>query len=55
MEQFKRSVLDEHGRVRRMNDRQAMEVANAAADGMLKQVSQAPAAVFTLHKVVHLI
>lgn len=40
MEQFKRSVLDEQGRVRKLSDRQAVEVANAAADGMLKQVGR---------------
>lgn len=39
MERFKRSVLDEKGRVRRLSDREAMEVASAAADGILKQVS----------------
>eukprot|EP00904_Undaria_pinnatifida_P002118 jgi/Undpi1/11907/HiC_scaffold_4.g01606.m1 len=36
MEQFKRSVLDERGRVRQMTDRKAAEVAGAAADGILK-------------------
>ena len=39
MEQFKRSVLDERGRVRQMTDRKAAEVAGAAADGILKLVS----------------
>ena len=39
MEQFKRSVLDERGRVRPMTDRKAAEVAGAAADGILKLVS----------------
>ena len=38
MEQFKRSVLDERGRVRPMTDRKAAEVAGAAADGILKLV-----------------
>ncbi|CAN0232143.1 unnamed protein product, partial [Laminaria digitata] len=36
MEQFKRSVLDDRGRVRPMTDRKAAEVADAAADGILK-------------------
>lgn len=40
MEAFKRSVLDENGRVRRLSDGEAEQVAREAADGILEQVNQ---------------
>ena len=46
MERFKQSVLDENGRVRRMSQHQAREVARVAADGILLQVSHAILDVF---------
>lgn len=44
LDKFKRSVLDENGRVRRMTHDQAREVARVAADGILLQVSRRPVA-----------